>query len=122
MKNLLLLILLVCVFSCREKPALTPVDIGLSGIFQELKFAGVSDNNIKLEEGRIIVNLPANYPYGNILKPSIKLREGFSFSGDTVSGFTTWYFSYWQKFRFIWLLSDCHSRNSACKSGTSRKI
>lgn len=76
MKRLLLPLFILC-FGCHEKFSPAPVIGPAAFVIKEFAIQGVSNDNIKISDRSITIKLPANYQNANLIKPIIKLNDGF---------------------------------------------
>ncbi|WP_159468183.1 hypothetical protein [Dyadobacter sp. 3J3] len=88
MKRLLLFSLIFLCFGCQEK--FTPASIigSASFIIKEFSIPGVSNDNIEISDRSVIIKLPANYQNGDLIKPNIKLNDGFQLLTNLDNGLT----------------------------------
>ena len=94
MKKLLTLVL-ITLLGCKEEFTPAPVINYANFVIRNIKIEGVRQENIVLENDRIIITLPANYPSGSNLKAFIEperdfklisdLRNGIAFEGKDVA-------------------------------------
>jgi hypothetical protein len=69
--------MLLTFVGCKEKAIPDPYNGDINSVIKEFKILGVGDENIRLAKDKIFVKLPADYPYGQVIKPTVKLNNQF---------------------------------------------
>lgn len=85
MKRLLFPLFILC-FGCHEKFSPAPVIDPAAFVIKEFSIQGVSKDNIKISDRSIVIKLPANYQNASLIKPVIKLNNGFQLQTDLNGG------------------------------------
>jgi hypothetical protein len=88
MKKFILFSLIAVLVGCKESNELNPVSFIPVGGLENFSVPGIDQKNIRITDGRIVIQLPANYSAGDFIKPVLKASNDYKPSPDISNGFS----------------------------------